>query len=74
MSSPCHTNLCTTCQIHIFSVDLTYSYLIYSAPSLTTLKYILLTLLSGNWLLVILTITLALIDRDDLCQWSSRNP
>ena len=62
MSSPWHTHLSTTGQIRVFSVDSTHSRQIYSLHSPTPPKYILLSLLSCN--MVIVTLTLTLIYRE----------
>ena len=59
LSSHCNTHLCTISQINILSMNSTHSRLIYSLHSPTPLKYIFLSLLSGNHIIVILTLTLS---------------
>ena len=74
LSSPWHTQLRTTSQICIFSVDYTHSRLIYSLHSPDHLKYVFPSLLSGNRLIVTLILTLNLINRDAIWQSGILNP
>ena len=56
ISSHCHTHLHTTIKIRVLSVDLTHSPSIYSLHSPTSSDSIFPSLLSGNWVILNLTI------------------
>ena len=61
---PWQTQLRTTSHIHFFSVYSTHSSPIYLLHSQNPPKSIFLSLLSDNWVILIITLTLALIERE----------
>ena len=64
MSSHWHEHSCTTSKIRVLSVDSTKSRLIELLHYSTSPKSIFPSLLSGNQVIVTLTLTLTLIDRE----------
>ena len=63
LSSTWHTHLYTTSQIRVFSMDSKHSRPIYYLHSPNYPKSILPSLISGNWVIVTLTLTPTLIYR-----------